>query len=258
MPELRVFLIVCPLVFLAGFVDAIAGGGGLISLPAYLLVGLPVHVASGTNKVANCLGTLAATGKYLKSGQIRLRPAISSAVGALAGSAIGTRLAMHLPPEVFRWIILCAIPVAAVVICLKRDFGAEGKEKQLSRSVETLVCVLIGLGIGCYDGVVGPGTGTFMIMAFTAFLGMDLLHASGCAKVGNLASNAASAVLWLLGGKVLLALAIPAAACSMLGNYLGARSAVRGGVRRVRIMMYVVLALIFIKLLYDLLSAYLA
>jgi uncharacterized membrane protein YfcA len=117
---------------------------------------------------------------------------------------------------------------------------------------DILVSAAIGLGIGCYDGMVGPGTGTFMIMAFTALMGMDLLTASGCAKVGNLASNIASAVVWLMNGQVMLELVIPAAACSIAGNYLGARYAIRGGSKRVRYMIFVVLALLFGKLIFTL------
>ena len=116
-----------------------------------------------------------------------------------------------------------------------------------------MISALIGVLIGCYDGLVGPGTGTFMILAFTSFLSMDLLTASGCSKAGNLASNAAAAVIWIIHGNVLWKLAFPAIACNILGNYMGARFAIRGGSRRIRKMMFIVLGLIFAKLLYDLL-----
>ena len=112
---------------------------------------------------------------------------------------------------------------------------------------------LIGLGLGCYDGLIGPGTGTFMIMAFTMALSMDLLTASGCAKIANLCSNVASAVLFIFSGKVWWLLALPAAACNMLGAYCGARYAMKGGSKRVRGMIFVVLALLFIKMGYELL-----
>ena len=116
-----------------------------------------------------------------------------------------------------------------------------------------LLSLLTGLLIGCYDGLVGPGTGMFMIMAFTAVLGMDLLTASGCAKVGNLASNVASAVVWALNGQVLWKLVLPAAACSLLGSYLGARFAIRGGSQKIRGMIFVVLGLLFVKLIWEML-----
>ena len=246
-------LIVCPLVFLAGFVDSVAGGGGLISLPAYLFVGIPPHLASGTNKVVNSMGTALATWKYYQSGKIRLKFALISAVGALVGSSIGTKIALMIRGEIFQMILLAALPLAAVLITLKKNIGADSESESIEESPKNfLFCALIGICIGCYDGMIGPGTGTFMIMAFTMVLGMDLLTASGCAKLGNLASNIASALLWLLNGQVMFSLVIPAAACNMLGSYFGSRYAIRGGSQRVRGMIYVVLALLFVKFFYEL------
>lgn len=255
MPELlKTCLIVCPLVFLAGFVDSVAGGGGLISLPAYLFCGIPAHIASGTNKVVNSIGTSVAAGKYIKSGKINLKYAVIAAIFALAGSAIGTEIALFLSEKILKAIILCALPVAAVILTVKKDFGKEdvAKKRSLSKTQEYILCAAIGLVMGCYDGMVGPGTGTFMIMAFTAVIGMDLLTSSGCAKVGNLASNVASAVVWIFSGSVMFQIVIPAAICNVLGNYLGARYAIRGGSKRIRGMIFVVLGLLFVKILTEL------
>ena len=251
---LHICLIVCPLVFLAGFVDSVAGGGGLISLPAYLFVGLPAHIASGTNKVVNSMGTALATWKYYKSGKIRVSLALLAAVGALVGSAIGTKIALYLDSDLFQMLLLVALPIAAVIITVKKDFGQDNESPVPHQDTgkDRITCLLIGIAIGCYDGMIGPGTGTFMIMAFTAVLGMDLLTASGCAKMGNLASNIASAVVWLLNGQVLFSLVIPCAACNMLGSWLGSRYAIRGGSQKVRGMIYVVLALLFVKFFYEL------
>lgn len=253
---IQICLFVCPLVFLAGFVDSVAGGGGLISLPAYLFVGLPPHIASGTNKVVNATGTALAAWKYYKSGKIRIRLAAASAIGALMGSAIGTEIALHINGEIFRILLLVALPAAALMISLKKNFGSDAEAHNLPETPKNLLsCLLIGILIGCYDGMIGPGTGTFMIMAFTIFVGMDLLTASGCAKVGNLASNIASAVLWALNGQVLFALVIPAAACNMLGSWFGSRYAIRGGSQKVRSMIFVVLALLFLKFFFELFLA---
>lgn len=256
MELLKTCIIVCPMVFLAGFVDAVAGGGGLISLPAYLFAGLPAHLASGTNKVVNAMGTALAAGNYIKSGKIDLRAGLTAALFALVGSAIGTRIALHLDQAVFQIAILVALPVVAVILTIKKDFGKEGAvpERNWNSGVKLLAAGLIGLLIGCYDGMLGPGTGTFMIMAFTMVLGMDLLTASGCAKVGNLASNVASAVVWALNGQVWYALVIPAAACNLLGSWLGSRYAIRGGSQKIRGMIFLVLGLLFLKLLLDLLN----
>ena len=253
---LNMCLVVCPLVFLAGFVDSVAGGGGLISLPTYLFVGLPPHIASGTNKVVNSMGTALATWKYYKSGKIRIRLALLAAAGALVGSAIGTRIALYLNEEMLKVLLLVALPVAAIILTVKKNFGKESETPiDESAARNRISCLLIGVFMGCYDGMIGPGTGTFMIMAFTAVLGMDLLTASGCAKMGNLASNIASAVLWLLNGQVLLALVVPAAACNMLGSWFGSRYAINGGSQKIRGMIFVVLGLLFVKMIYELFLA---
>ena len=121
MEFLKMCVIICPLIFLAGFVDSVAGGGGMISLPAYLLVGLPAHIASGTNKVVNATGTALAAWRYHKTGNMNLRLALVSAVGALIGSAIGTRIALYLDQAILQTIILIALPIVAVILFFKKD-----------------------------------------------------------------------------------------------------------------------------------------
>ncbi len=248
---LHACLIVCPLVFLAGFVDSVAGGGGLITIPAYLLVGIPIHLASGTNKVVACMGTTTAVWRYARGGKIQWKAAVWAAGGALAGAAAGARLALWFPEEALQACMLVALPLVAVVLAVKKDFGKDAVPRQGTVRGERALSVAIGLVIGLYDGMIGPGTGTFLAMAFTLVLGMDLLTASGCAKVVNLASNLSSAVVWICGGKVIWALVAPAMACSMLGNLCGARFALRGGAGRVRVMIFVVLGLLFVKMLWE-------
>lgn len=253
-----IYLIVLPLVFLGGFVDSVAGGGGIITLPAYLMAGIPAHLAAGTNKAVNGSGTLVATLKYFRSGKILLRPAVVAAVGALIGSALGTELAALISEKTLETLMLIALPCVAVFLTVKKDFGKDIPPEErpvFSPRRELLVSALIGLVFGCYDGLIGPGTGTFMILGFTGFLSLDLITAGGCAKASNLASNVASAVVWILHGNVIWQLALPAIACSILGNYLGARYAIRGGSKKIRNMMFVVLALLFVKMLYELLHA---
>ena len=255
MPELlHTLLIVCPLVFLGGFVDSVAGGGGLITLPAYMMAGVPVHFAAGTNKVVNACGTATASLRFFRSGKVCLPIALCAAAGALAGGYTGAEIAKLLSDSLLKSLMLIALPVVAVFLAVKKDFGLETAGRRFSRSREMGVSLGIGLLIGCYDGTVGPGTGTFLIMAFTALLHLDLVTASGCAKVGNLASNIAAAVSFILGGKVMWALVVPAAACNMLGNWCGARYAIRGGGKKIRGMIFLVLGMLFIKLLADLVS----
>ena len=161
-------LILCPLLFLAGFVDAVAGGGGLISLPAYLFVGIPVHLAAGTNKVVNGIGTSVAAANYLRGGKVRLREAAWAAAGALAGAAAGARLALWCPERVLRGCLLAVLLVVAVILAVKKDFGREDRpRREWTLRQRTLWSLAIGAVIGMYDGLVGPGTGTFMLMTFS-------------------------------------------------------------------------------------------
>ena len=250
------YLIVLPLVFLGGFVDSVAGGGGLITMPAYLMAGIPAHLAMGTNKIVNGTGLTASTMKYFRNGKILLRPAITAAACALIGSAVGTELAALISEKALETLMLVALPCVAVFLSTKKDFGKDlpAEERPTYTPWQELVrSALVGLVFGCYDGLIGPGTGTFMILGFTALLSLDLITAGGCAKASNLASCAASAVVWILHGQVLWALAIPALACSIAGNYLGALYAIRGGSKKIRSVMFLVLGLLFVKMLYELL-----
>jgi uncharacterized membrane protein YfcA len=240
---------------MAGFEDSIAGGGGLISLPAFLLAGLPAHNAIGTNKMAMSFGTFIAAGKYIKAKKVDLKVGFISAAGAFIGSSIGSSLAMLIAENVLKIIILAVLPAVALFLLVKKDFGKSGIERrQISIQRLAVTAFVIGVAIGCYDGLIGPGTGTFLIIAFTAFLGTDLLASSGCAKITNLASNIASTIVFILNGKVIFALAIPAAVFAMAGNYTVARLAIKGGSRYVRYAVLFVIGLLFVKTAIELFS----
>jgi len=247
------FIIVCPLVFLAGFMDAVVGGGGIISLPAYLMAGLPAHFAAGTNKTVNCLGTMVACGKYLKAGKVNVSCAVLAAGGSFVGSFIGTRIAIWIPEQTLQILFTFVLPVVAVFLATKKDFGLHPKPVDFSIRKTNLIALTIGFGIGLYDGLIGPGTGTFLIMAFTGFLGMNLLESSATAKVANLASNLASAILYTLHGNVIWLLFLPAVACNIIGNMIGVKFAILKGNKFIRYGMFVVLALLLIKTGYELL-----
>ena len=148
--DMGTYLIVCPLVFLAGFVDSVAGGGGTISLPAYLMAGIPAHLAAGTNKVVNGCGTLIATAKYFQNGKVRLRAAVAAALGAFAGSAAGAQLASMISESALKTIMLIALPCVALFLVVRRDFGGDGTPVTgIAAGRELLISALIGLGIGC-------------------------------------------------------------------------------------------------------------
>lgn len=244
----QMFLIVCPLVFLAGFVDSVAGGGGLISLPAYYLAGLPPVMAAGTNKLSACLGTMAASGRFLMGREVNGRTALMAALGAFPGSWLGTAVLRHIPEQTIRLMMIAAIPLVAVVVLRKKTLG--GRRLTPAR-LDLPVSLCIGLGVGFYDGLIGPGTGTFLILLFTSFMGMEAVMASGTAKLVNLTSNLASLISLLLAGKVVLLLGLPAAACGIAGNLLGAGMTIKRGSGFIRGMLMVVLALLLAKMVWD-------
>lgn len=248
----HIWLIVCPLVFLGGLIDAVAGGGGLITLPAYLLAGLPAHVASGTNKCGNTFGTLLATGRFLKRGDVHVPSALAGMVGALVGAWFGARLNLIMPEQVLYYVMLAIVPVMAVFLLMKRDFGQEDRSGELNRGQLMAMAAGIGLVIGGYDGFFGPGAGTFLMLAFTGLCRFDLLTASGNTKVANSASNMASLVTFTFAGKVLWPVGIPAALCGIAGNYVGSGLALKGGAKVIRPMFFVVLALLLARLIYGL------
>lgn len=249
---IRMWLIVCPLVFLGGLVDAVAGGGGLITLPGYLLAGLPPHAAAATNKCGNAWGTLLATFRFYRRGEIRFPSALWGGLGALIGAWIGAQLNLVVPEQFLYYIMLAIVPIMAVFLLVKRDFGQEDHSDELTPRALVLMATGIGLVVGIYDGFFGPGAGTFLILAYTGLCKFDLLTASGNTKVANSASNVASLITFAMAGQVVWAVGIPAALCGIAGGYVGSGLALRGGERVVRPMFFVVLALLVVRLLWDL------
>lgn len=243
---LQMLLIVCPLVFLASFVDAIAGGGGLISLPAYLVAGLPPVTAAANNKFSSTFGTMLATYRFFRGGKVFWRPALCAVAGALPGALIGAELLKHTPEKLVYIFMLVAVPVVAVVMLLRRDKEPEPKPVTTATLAK---CVGVGLACGLYDGFFGPGTGTFLILLLTWLIGMDMVTASGTAKPVNLASNVAALVSFISSGYVIYQLAVPAMLCSLVGGYLGSSMALKKGAKLIRGMMFVVMALLIVKLI---------
>lgn len=246
---ITMLIIVCPLVFLAGFVDAVAGGGGLISLPAYIFAGVPIHVAYGTNKFANSIGTAVATSKFFKSGNIKLKLAILSSIGAIIGSWLGAKLVLILDEKYLHYCLMIILPIVAVFLLFNRSFGSVEEEKEIKKKDMYFMSLIIGFIIGGYDGFFGPGTGTFLVLAFTSLLGFNLITASGNAKVVNLASNIGALIAYILGSKVSFAIGIPAAVCSVAGNYIGAHLAVKNGAKFIKPIILLVVGMLFIKVL---------
>lgn len=240
-------IIICPLTFIAGFIDSAAGGGGLISLPAYMAIGLPPHIATGTNKCSSTFGTMLAAWTFFKSGKIHIKTALFSAAAALFGSWIGAMLNMIADDSILRMVLMLAVPVVAIFVIFKRDFGSRDRTGEFSKLKLSLITTVIGFVIGCYDGFFGPGTGTFLILGFTVFAGFDLLTASGNAKVVNLASNIAAFVTFAISGQILWAIGIPGAVFGIAGNLIGSKLALKKGTKFIKPMFIVILTILFIK-----------
>lgn len=248
------YLLICPLVFLAGYIDAIAGGGGLISLPAYLMAGLPAHNAIATNKVSSCMGTAIATVRYGRSGFIPLKESLAAVPCALLGSYIGTRIALLIDAAVFRIVLLVVLPLTAVYILFGKHLFYESELGPLPIRKALPLIAAISFAIGIYDGFYGPGTGTFLMLLLTGIVRSSLNEAAGLTKVINLSTNVAALVSYLIAGKALLLYGIPAGLFSILGNYLGTKSFSSHGAKVVKPAMITVLLLFIIKTVYELLS----
>ena len=248
--SVRTYLIVLPLVFLAALVDAISGGGGLISLPGYTLAGLDYGFASGCNKFTSSAGSIMAVIRYFRGGRILWKPALFAAAGALPGAWLGTRLSMLLDPKFMHIFMICATPAVGAFVALKKDFPTESRP-MTRRSL--IICLLTGLVIGAYDGFFGPGTGTFLILLMTSLTGMDMVTASATAKPVNLTSNLSSLVTRIAAGQVIFSLALPAMCFSMAGGWIGSKLAMKRGAKFIRYVMLGVLALLVCSLIADLL-----
>ncbi len=252
MSLMEMLLVVCPLVFFAAFVDAIAGGGGLISLPAYMITGMPAHMAIASNKFSAAVGTLIATVRFIKSGNLHMKAALQTAAFALVGSVIGAKLALFTSDYYLRIAMMIILPCVAVFVLFNRkQMGEVSRFEQLSKVRVFFGMLTAGILIGIYDGFFGPGTGTFLILAFTTVLGFDLKRACGNTKIVNLTTNVSALVVFILAGQVYYAVAIPAMFFSILGNWLGSGLAIKEGAKFVRPVMIFVLCLLFIKMLYD-------
>ena len=217
-PVMMVFLVF--MTGFAGFVDSAAGGGGLISLPAYLFAGLPPHYTYATNKFSAACGTTFATASFFKNGAMNVKVGILAAIGSFAGSALGAHIVLLLSDEVLKTTMFIILPIAAVIILWQRNLPDENRDDGTMNLKKAALALGIGLGIGLYDGLVGPGTGTFAIIAFSSLMKFDLRTANGNGKVLNLASNYASLFTYLMSGLVVFSIGIPCAISGIAGNLL--------------------------------------
>ncbi len=244
-------LIICPLVFAASLLDAVAGGGGLVSLPAYLIAGLPPHNAIATNKLSSSIGTVASTARFIKNKCVDWPTAIPSAALAVLGSIAGAKLVLAVEDDVIRYIMLALVPILAFVVLRKHDLSGEELEPA-NRKRQFLIVCFTALFVGMYDGFYGPGTGTFLLIAYTQLAKLPLRLAAGNVKIANLSSNIGSLTVFLLNGQTIVPLGLIAAVFAVSGHFLGAGLLLRNGGKIVRPFVLAVLGLLFIRLIYDL------
>lgn len=297
-------LLLSLLLFLAGFVDSIAGGGGLISLPAYLIVGLPPHQAIASNKFSAAIGTTASAFRFFRKGYMS-RECLLYIVLAMLGAQVGSRLAVHIPERLFQGIMLIVLPLVALFSFLSQHRREKLEQRQKEARQETLesealstlqstdaatsslttqkspdpaalessvaaeqnnpvqakisrrqllIASIGSLLIGCYDGLYGPGTGTFLLLLLSELAGYNISHAAGTTKAVNLASNIGSLLFFFSTDLIRYAYALPGAAFCMLGHTVGSALVVKKGRKIVQAIFFIVLLLLFIKVISDMLQ----
>ena len=247
-----IVIMICAGVFCASFMDAIGGGGGIISLPTYLLAGLPMHFALGTNKLSSCIGTVASTVRYVKNGYVNWSLGIPSIVLALVGAHLGTKLHLALDEKYLKLVLIVILPVIALILLWKKELPETWKP--LNPWQRRIIIWGSSLVFGAYDGFYGPGTGTFLLLAFCYLGKIDVRTASGNVKLVNLASNVGALCTSLAAGKVIVPLGLTAAVFSIAGQYLGAGLALKNGSKIVRPVILVVILLLTGKVLLELLG----
>lgn len=242
-PSLTVLALLGLAAVAAGFVDAVVGGGGLIQLPA-LLLGLPnaapVQVLA-TNKLSSVFGTTMASTTYYRRVRPDPRTFVPLMLAAFAGSAAGAGVASHLPSSVFSPIVLVALVLVGAWVLFRPDLG-DVTELRFAGHHHTLAALAVGLAVGFYDGALGPGTGSFLVIGLVGLLGYNFLEASAKARLANVATNLAALAVFVPQGAVIWHVALVMAACNLLGGWLGARLAVSRGTRFVRVFFIVVVA----------------
>lgn len=253
MPDIS---ILCAFAFCAGMIDAVVGGGGLIQIPALLNVFPAVQAATlfGTNKLASVCGTTLAARSYLGRVHIKWSLVLPAAISAFIMAFFGAATVSFVPQSWLRPLVLILVIAMAIYTFIKKDFGAIQRPFEIGTR-ERVVSVLIGGGIGFYDGLFGPGTGSFLIFLFVRYFAFDFLQASASAKFVNIATNIAALVYFVPSGNVLYAIAVPMAIFNMLGAYAGSWVAMKRGAGFVRLLFLCLLVILILKLTNDMVTS---
>ncbi len=247
------YLIICPLVFLAGFIDSIAGGGGLISLPAFLLAGVPAHTALGTNKLSSSMGTTISTVRFIKQGYLKrkelIKLAIISSITAIFGSTMGSNIALVVSEQIIENFLIVVLPVVAFYVLRNKNMGEHASGVETFTKVQYIAAISAAFFIGCYDGFYGPGTGTFLILVLTGIAQLKMKEAATLTKVINLSSNYAALTVFIINGTINYQMGIVAGLFCTAGHYLGSGMVVSNGKKIVRPVILLVIGILFVKII---------
>jgi len=235
--------------FCAGYIDAVAGGGGMLNLPALLFAGVPPVSALAVSKMSAIAGTVLAVIKYTLSKKVHWKTVLIAAIPCLVASYLGGKAALNISASVLAWAIIICIPIALFIVL--RDSN-DSDEPEVVDVPKTLMAIT---PIGFYDGILGPGTGTYMTIAMRKILKFDLLKATATIKPLNLFSNIGAAIAFILAGKVIWSIAIPMLVASSAGGWLGSHSAIKGGEVFIRRLLITVLTIMLIANLYKMFLA---
>jgi hypothetical protein len=235
----------------AGFIDSVVGGGGIITLPALLAAGLPPHAAIATNKVAGTGASTMASVQYLRAGLVESRLALAGMPAAGLAGALGAAVVLRLPAAFILWSVAVAVVLVTTYVLARPRFGTVDRSMGVTRRV-VLIVVALGLLVGFYDGVIGPGTGTFLLFGLVALTGRSFRAAAAQGRVMNWASNVGALVYFVLAGAIAWAPGLALAAGTMAGGWVGAHTGIRRGDRYIRGLFLAVGVAVFLRLVWTL------
>lgn len=245
--QIHLLILLIAAAFFAGFIDSIAGGGGLILLPAFLLAGVPAQYALGTNKLVAITGTSTALINFIRSGKVIWNIAIVGLIASFFGSILGTKSILFFNEEIVTKIILWVLPITALITFIPKK-QIKSVTSDFTKTDIYIIAPIICFIVGFYDGFVGPGAGTFFILSFYIFLGMNLVNASAVAKILNLASGVGAFITFAIAGKVIYMLALPLIIANVIGSYIGSKIAIKKGHSFVRLIIIAVFIIMFISM----------
>lgn len=248
--DLKKFLILSSICFFGAVVDAISGGGGLITLPAYFSIGLPPHIALGTNKLSSSLSTIVSTLNFWRAKKVNKEIVGKLFLYSFIGALIGVKTTVSINPKYFKTIAFVMLIIVFLYALKNKKMGEENNYKGINPK-NILFGKIMALGLGFYDGFLGPGTGSFLIFCFIKIFKLDFANASGNTKVLNLSSNAASLFLFAYLGKINWAYGLGIALVMSIGAVVGSKLAILKGNKFIKPIFLTVTAILILKMSGD-------